>query len=149
MCLHSGNTLRSSLRPQRIGQRAGANPSSPYSPRRGETRTVLPEGCLQLKAVPQPPAQALLGSTDAPGLLLCDFRLFATQEQNLLIFSPSLPGCPLGGTQVTLLRQTQALGLASVGPWTGFSSLKSLNFIEVIRPKVSRLKLVKLGVPEI
>lgn len=30
-----------------------------------------------------------------------------------------------------------------------FFHLKSLNFTEEIRPKVSKLKLIKLGVPEI
>lgn len=54
---------------------------------------------------------------------------------------------PLRGTQVTLLHQKQALGMASMGPWTGFSSLKPLNFTEIIGPKSAYCKTHKPRYP--
>ena len=45
------------------------------------------------------------------------------------------------------MHQKQALGMASMGPWTGFSSLKPLNFTEIIGLKSAYCKTHKPRYP--
>ena len=136
MCLRPGIPVPSSLLFSAAPLQLPAHRRAPRpSPRRGSLRWPL---------LPRRPCRRT-GSRHPPLGLLTFLQLRRSTSDLLSLFSRMSPGRHPGDSAASKAGFRDGV----YGALDRFFHIKSLNFTEEIRPKVSKLKVLKLRVPEI